>query len=56
MIARLAIAVAFIVAGNALAAKPALTAEQSKGRTLYNEDSTWRLLASDGTLIKEGMA
>lgn len=26
------------------------------GRTLYNEDSTWRLLASDGTLIKEGMA
>ena len=26
------------------------------GRTLYNDDSTWRLLGSDGTLIKEGMA
>jgi len=37
MIARLAIAIALIVAGNALAAEPALTAEQSKGRTLFNE-------------------
>ena len=41
MTARLIMAVVLIVAGNALAAEPTLTADQDKGRTLFNESCSF---------------
>ena len=41
MIARLAISLSIAIAGSAIAAEPVLTAEQSKGRTLFNESCSF---------------
>ena len=41
MIARLAISLSIAVAGSALAAEPALTADQDHGRTLFNQSCSF---------------